>query len=568
MISILGIWLYIFLLSSIYGIAIPFSVCKLLKIDPPRTISWTVSILLGLGLLTTLASLFSLVIKTGLVSNLILVIAAVVIVLSMRGVFLEFVRIGWQNLRRLNPATWLLFAAIFLVAWMKAVQVPQNYDTGLYHAQAIRWIETYPTVPGLGNLQDRLAFNSSWLLTSALFSFSFLGLQSFHALGAFLVIIVAAYLVFQMDSLLHGEITLSGIAAIVGLFFLRRIFSLEFSSPGTDLPAALLIWIIFFLGMKKIEKHRLQNFDSDSLAILILSAFVLTIKLSVIPVILISVYFLILQKGRSKIGSLAFQGGLALFILAPWLARNVILSGYLVYPVSGINIFNMDWKIPLAQAQETAAVIKSWAMSASADTAVLAAPISSWLPAWYARQDPADVQLLWAMGLGSLLLIVFTAGEAIWKKTLSLIMRQYWIFYAVALVGLLYWFEEAPAIRFAYGFIGVWLCLVFAPLAHWIVQHSQRLQKFILYAVIAGLVLYQGVGIFNLIKTPDFRQYLVLPADYPQVPTLSEQVDRYTIYAPAHGNQCWYAAFPCIPVLGNGFSLRGSTLENGFRTGP
>ena len=43
------------------------------------------------------------------------------------------------------------------------------FDTGLYHAQAVKWINEYGTVPGLGNLHHRLAFNSSWFYFSAFF---------------------------------------------------------------------------------------------------------------------------------------------------------------------------------------------------------------------------------------------------------------------------------------------------------------------------------------------------------------------------------------------------------------
>ncbi|MDR1863585.1 MAG: hypothetical protein LBQ67_06670, partial [Treponema sp.] len=43
-----------------------------------------------------------------------------------------------------------------------------NYDTDLYHAQTIRWLNEYGTVPGLGNLHSRLGFNSSWHTFAAL----------------------------------------------------------------------------------------------------------------------------------------------------------------------------------------------------------------------------------------------------------------------------------------------------------------------------------------------------------------------------------------------------------------
>jgi hypothetical protein len=509
-----------------------------------------------------------LAIKTGLVANLILFIAGLGMALTQLKALIEFLQEKWRALRQAHLATLLLFGAIFLVVLAKSAQTPLNYDTGLYHAQAIRWIETYPAVPGLGVLQDRLAFDSNWLVVSALFSFSFLGLQSFHTLGAFLVIITAAYLAGKFDRLTHGEITLSNSAAIIVIFLIRRIFPLEFSSPGTDMPAALLVWVIFLLSMEKIEKGEIKSFDGDSLAIVTLSLYVLTIKLSVIPVVLLPVYFLIAQKDRFKLSSLAAQASIAALLLVPWMARNVILSGYLVYPAPEVDVFQPDWKIPVEQARNTEAIIKAWARISSNDTSVLTAPLSSWLSVWYQKQDPANIQLIWGTGLGFVLLLCAAALTTIRQKTVPAGASRYFILYIAALAGLAYWFIEAPAIRFGYGFIGIFLCLLFAPLLLWMLNHFGRLWKLILFVMVAGLILYQGISVYNLVRSPDLKATLVLPADYPQAPTAAQPIGSFTFFTPTHGDQCWYAPFPCVPTLGTNLSLRGSSLENGFRPSP
>ncbi|GHV14257.1 hypothetical protein FACS1894169_02790 [Bacteroidia bacterium] len=45
-----------------------------------------------------------------------------------------------------------------------------------------------------------------------------------------------------------------------------------------------------------------------------------------------------------------------------WLIRNVIISGYLIFPFSGIDIFTVDWKIPEGVAIEEVDFIKSCAI--------------------------------------------------------------------------------------------------------------------------------------------------------------------------------------------------------------
>ena len=52
---------------------------------------------------------------------------------------------------------------ILVLSWcLRAMAVPNNYDSGLYHFQSIRWINEEPIVFGLGNLHWRMALNQSY----------------------------------------------------------------------------------------------------------------------------------------------------------------------------------------------------------------------------------------------------------------------------------------------------------------------------------------------------------------------------------------------------------------------
>src|SRR5467141_1934940 len=70
---------------------------------------------------------------------------------------------AWQNSR------WLLLLglAFALLLAFRSCGPFDYYDTGLYGAPAVRWIQTYPAVPGLANLHGRLGFNSSVFLCIA-----------------------------------------------------------------------------------------------------------------------------------------------------------------------------------------------------------------------------------------------------------------------------------------------------------------------------------------------------------------------------------------------------------------
>lgn len=66
-----------------------------------------------------------------------------------------------------------------------------HYDSDLYHAQSIRWIEEYGVVKGLGNLHERFAYNSASFALSALYSMKFLLGKSLHTLSGFFAFLLS-----------------------------------------------------------------------------------------------------------------------------------------------------------------------------------------------------------------------------------------------------------------------------------------------------------------------------------------------------------------------------------------
>ena len=107
-----------------------------------------------------------------------------------------------------------------------------HVDTGLYHAQAIRWIEEYGVVPGLGNLHSRFAYNSAAFPLCAVYSMRWLGGSLFpegiHAVQGFLALLVG--------------IQCSGIRTLaarrLSLIHISTVFpSSSFCSPDSSLPS-------------------------------------------------------------------------------------------------------------------------------------------------------------------------------------------------------------------------------------------------------------------------------------------------------------------------------------------
>ena len=71
----------------------------------------------------------------------------------------------WPRLLPLVTIALLVFFPVFNTCTKEACY----YDVGLYYLQKIRWLETFPLVPGLGNLLLNLGYNqSAFLVTSFL----------------------------------------------------------------------------------------------------------------------------------------------------------------------------------------------------------------------------------------------------------------------------------------------------------------------------------------------------------------------------------------------------------------
>ena len=79
---------------------------------------------------------------------------------------------GWSLAAILSLLVCFAVALAFTF-WVvsRAMLPPLSYDSGLYHLNKIRWINSYPVIPGLGNLHGRLAFNQSFFTYAAALNF-------------------------------------------------------------------------------------------------------------------------------------------------------------------------------------------------------------------------------------------------------------------------------------------------------------------------------------------------------------------------------------------------------------
>jgi len=566
LLAIILIWTYTLGVTALYGWAFLKILLGLLKRNGHELPSFPVIWVVGLAVLTTLTSFLSLVIRINLEASALVTGGALVIAwFFLKENHLPQIRLSLSK-DVLRVAAWLLVVVCVVTVLENATHKPANPDTGIYHAQAIRWIETYPAVPGLGNLHTRLAFNSSWLVSNALFSFEYLDVLSFHLLGSVFFVVFLGYLFEGLFRFVSREAQLSDILKIFLIPVSFWVFASEISSPGTDLPAALLIWFILLEFLRFLEKGG-EAYPLQPEILLGLSGFAITIKLSAAPILLVGIYLLWWKFRQNRFNDLPALAGIGALVLLPWLARNVILSGYLVYPRPELDLFNVDWKIPLKIAVAEQDIIMAWArISGREAREVLQMPLAKWAGVWFSKLSRNRKAML---GLVTAAPVVYLLAAAVFRKAARPVIQtvsSYTYAFVMVYAGLAFWFFTAPDFRFGYAFVISAMVMVVLPLVV-VLRRVLDFRKSILIGwVVVGLLVYQVTVLARSFEPGTLGERMLLPRDYVQLTTVPCELRNLTIWCAEAYNECWYDPFPCAPNADPLVETRGVTLRDGFRS--
>jgi len=562
MLSILIIWFYIFIICFIYGGAAVKLLLALLRENNFARIPLSLITIIGLGLLTTIVGYLSLFLKIALAANALIFLGALVLAGVYYVEIANCLKFGVQRLFALNKYVLALFLVSFLFILIRSAAPPSSFDTGLYHAQAIRWIEEYPVVPGLGNLHGRLAFNSAWFPANALFGFSFLKLQPFHVLNGFFLLIFLFICLQGLSNLTKKQYHFSNILraaiSIPALF----VFKDQLSSPTPDIPVALLTCLIFIYYLQLQEQEDDIPDRLGSLIICFLAAWAITIKLSALPLALFMVVMVSKEIARRRpLNLLIITGGVS-FLVLPYFLRNIWLSGYLVYPWPGLDLFHFDWKIPAAAALAEKRAVVEFAR----DPGYVLPQVKcafSWVPLWFHHTITDYGGKLTRIFLPGLLILLDCLINLINRKAGQVDVQEIGpnkVIYLTAGAGLLFWFFTAPDPRFAMGFMMVAAVIIFIPLLK---AFNYQVTRWFPWSI--SLILLYFLAVFLAKDLPVMSQRLFLPAPYPQESLSIEEIQGRKVYFPRdREGKCWYAPLPCAYYPAN-FGWRGASIADGFK---
>lgn len=546
MLAIVLNWVYIILTTLCLGFGFIYLIEKLFHYRVKRLDSILAA---GLILVTVFAQIFSLFYKVGLAANLVLSAVCICILLTLGRRIWADLRLLWRGCSLARKV--VAFILFFFWAYCTS-RGYMHYDSDLYHAQSIRWIEEFGVVKGLGNLHERFAYNSSVFALTALYSMKFLTGRSLHTLSGYFALLLSMTILDIGGCWKRKRLFWSDYARIAGIYYLTTIME-EVVAPASDYAIMCMILYIIIKWLSILEEK--ESEITPYALLCVAGVYALTIKLTagLILVLLIKPAYLLLRKKRWK--QIGLYLGMGLAVALPWIIRTVIISGWLLYPFPRLDLFSVDWKMDASLITVDAAQIMTWGR-ALYNGALVDLPLSQWFPNWFKTTLSATEKLLIIADLCSIVLICMIALWTLLKKKWQngdklLVLSAIACSYA-------FWQYSAPLMRYGYAYV----LLLPALVGGWMLLAIGRDR--------IAFVLILLYGLYKLYITADYvydtapNNAYLWQQDYGTYQLRQYELGGVTFYVPVSGDRTGYEYFPAAPTEGQ-FELRGNDLKDGFR---
>ena len=553
MIMVILNWLYIAITSFVTGFAVLSFFSGIFKTEQRKVLPcvWA-----GLAVNTVYAQIWSLFGGVKTAANIVLITATAVLIVLMREKMGNCLVKAKSDIASVRGLRYVYATVLILMAYGTSRGII-HYDTSLYHAQSIHWIEEYGVVKGLACLQLRFGYNSSAFALTALYSFKSVTGQSLHTTAGFFALLGAIHVVDIYKIFADKRVRTSDFIRLGLLFYLGLIFR-EMVSPASDYYAQILIFAVLIMWLEALEEESTE-YSYAMLSILLVYA--ATVKFSIALLVLLAIKPAVMMIRKKQIKQIVFSLAGGIIVLVPFLIRNVIISGWLIYPSTIIDLFDFDWKIPKGLAQYDAMEIGVYGKGIN-DVTLYNMPMKNWLPSWFAGMS--IIEKGWVL-LTAVSIIIGTA-YFIYKLIKRKADYDRLLIWCVMVAGSVFWFMTAPLVRYGYGYLTCVPLLTDSFLCMEMVEKSRdRRSLYIAYiAVLVVISLYRvktvGYDILATIREP----YYLEQKDYIDWPAERYELDGHTIYVPKQDALIGYNLFPAS-LLSIDVQMRGDSFEDGFR---
>ena len=228
--------------------------------------------------------------------------------------------------KEFSNKTKFLFLFYVIIIALKSAQSPSIFDNETYYIQTIKWLNEFGFVKGLSNIHPFLAQCSFWHVLQSGCNFSFIT-SSLNDINGLLLLIGIYYFVEKSNQNSNLFISINSLFLIIYFQFI--------DAPSPDLPILVFLSILFY----EFTFEKLNNAKIKTLLLFIV--YLLFIKLTTLPFLLLAIYLVIKDKKTISFFTLISLGFGIL-----WILKNSIITGYPLFPLS-IFDWNLDWKLPV-----------------------------------------------------------------------------------------------------------------------------------------------------------------------------------------------------------------------------
>ncbi|MFT3936222.1 MAG: hypothetical protein QM726_21515 [Chitinophagaceae bacterium] len=488
--------------------------------------------------------------------------------------YLEYI----QSIRKqilFSPQQYFIFIIFFLLFFSYMVLPPANPDSADYHILSVTWYERFKVVPGLANVHGRFAFNPAAFIIQAAYAFTGLFGQPIYSLNATATGLLLAWILVRVC---RNRTQWSGVAYLLLLIITSRLLLANMSGPSSDPLVTVFTSYTLIRVFELIQSDRLTT---GAIIIPCISALFAPIaKLSAYPLLLIIPFMLLLTKDSKKYFLLYKLSMISCLIYIPWLIRNYIMSGYLVYPLYFVDFFNPDWKapkeIPLLDYTYVRYSPKFAWHNATDFENLTAMPFFQWLIPWMKAHIQngsfAELAILLAALFSPFIWIL--AGLKKIKNAMPLFLLWLGV-YAYTLL----WLKTSPDYRFATSFL---CCTFIFPFLF--LGNKKSIPAFIPASLITIALTvfviyyeYGGVKLFNryAVETEhsiQLKYWWLKPLPHPAYAVNRQAGFQYEIlqtgvrlFRADKTHNCLCADLPCMSWDYGKIEMRGKNLDEGFR---
>lgn len=566
MVAVIVSWIYMTLVCGCIGGGVIYLLYRAVGIKAERpgsgalNFSTTHYLMAGIVAITVYVEIFSLFGKIGAVSHILMLSVALGLGIAGRKIIFRW----WEKNKKIIFSWEGFFYAgfILLIAFFTS-RGNFHTDTNIYHAQMIRLYEEYGLIKGMGNLQLHFAYNSAYLAFASIFSLRWLLGQSLHTTTGFLEVAMCLYAFHGLKGFKRHERHTADMMR-VGILLYTLVIVTGSMSPATDYATMLSVLFVLTEWCENVEKDRSVEIYS---LLSVMAVFVATLKFSACLLVLIVLYPAVFLVREKRFKEIAVYFGCGCLILIPFLIRNFLISGWLLYPFNGIDLFSVEWKVPEEYLLVDANQIKVWGRCLY-DVGKVDWPVTRWLPIWWEGQERYEKMLMGALFFGAAMLAVLSVKKVLEHRKLRWDMAA---MLAAVFGSLVVWFFTAPFIRYGLAFI---FTVPMIAAGEYI-----REEKKGFYGILTGGIMFcmfvsispywdhyiTDAGVF--LKQNLTEPYYIRQKDYDRADEDSIEINGNRIYYSTAGEVNTYHTFPgtCYKFMLERSTLMGERIKDGFK---